>query len=239
MMLVKRAYLYVLVTLVFILLVSGEVRYFLALKSVNLVHTLELKYELENFIFAFIILTIIVYSFLIYFMRASTNVYKRLDRMIELSEYGKQDISEHLKRLGRLGEKIGYLLHHFRELNDMKSLKISSLSGISGLLVEKNSMPLFLLNRHGNVVDCSDRLLHIMKIDRDMIVKQNASELFKNMDYEELFFDLERARTFIMKKNAEIEVNNKKIKRDVNFYPILNAEDQISHIIGIFESKGS
>jgi hypothetical protein len=181
------------------------------------------------------VLTIIVYSFLIYFLRASMNVLKSLDRMIDLSEYGKQDIGAHLKKLGNLGDKIEYLLHHFRELSEMKSLKISSLSGISGLLIEKNSMPLFLLNRHGNVVDCSDELLSVIGIDKDMIIKQNANNIFKDMDYEELFFDLENARNFITRKDAEIEINGKKAKGKVEFYPIVNAEDQISHIIGILE----
>lgn len=237
MILVRKRNLYILVTLVFLLLVSGEVRYFLALKSVNLVTNLEVKYELENFIFAFIVLTIIVYSFLIYFVRASMNVLKSLDRMIDLSEYGKQDIGAHLKRLGSLGDKIDYLLYHFKELSKMKSLKISSLSGISGLLIEKNSMPLFLLNRHGNVVDCSDELLSVMGIDKNMIVKQNANNIFKDMDYEELFFDLERSRNFITREHAEVEVNGKKIKGKVDFYPIINAENQISHVIGILGSR--
>ncbi len=235
MILVKKRHLYILVTLVCILLVFGEVRFFRALKSVNLAVNMEVKYEMESFIFNSIVLTLAVYLFLVYFMRKSSNVLKRLDKMIELSEYGKYDISGHLQKLGRLGKKIEYLLYHFRELSDMKTLKISSLSGINDLLIRNNEQPLFLLNRHGNVVNCSDPFLTLFRAKKDAIMKRNINELFKDVNYEEFFFELEKARDHVIKEDVTIEINGSRHQYKVDFYSIVNAKGDISHIVGVLE----
>ncbi|MFC1480148.1 PAS domain-containing protein [Candidatus Omnitrophota bacterium] len=238
MILVKKSNLYILTTLISALLVFGEIKFFMAIKSVNLPANLDFKYEVENFVFASIVLTLIVGLFLVYFIRKSHNIFKRLDMMIELSEYGKHDISAHLKQLGRLGEKINYLLYNLNDLNDKRSLRISSLSRISSLLIEKNSAAVFLLNRHGNTTDCSDHLLSMLGIDRSAVIKQNVNKLFKDINYNELFFELEKKRSIIIKEDVVAEINAQATKHRVHFYPIVNSNDQISHIIGGIEGAG-
>jgi transcriptional regulator with PAS, ATPase and Fis domain len=157
--------------------------------------------------------------------------------MIELSEYGKYDISGHLKKLGRLGEKIKLLLYRSDELNEMKSLRISSQSGIIDLLTEKYKAPLFLLNRHGNVVNCSKEFLDMMNTERNAIIKKGFNEIFREMSYEDLFFDIEKVRDHITKKEAVAELGGTRKKLDLELYPIANSEGQISHIIGIAEKQ--
>jgi PAS domain-containing protein len=235
MILVKKINLYILVALVCVFLVSGEVRFFLAVKSVHLPSNLEFKYEVESFIFASIVLTIIVALFLIYFMRKSRNVFKSLDKIIDLSAYGEHDISGHLKQLGLLGTKINYLLYNLKDLNEKKSLRISSLSGINDLLIKKNEAPIFLLNRHGNIVNCSDRLLSMMGLSKDDIIKRNINLMFKDINYEETFFELERAprRQLVLKRDVTAQIAARIKKYRAEFYPITNAKNQISHIVGI------
>ena len=235
MILIKKIYLFILAALVIVLLVYGEIRFFLTLESVRLSHNLQVKYEVENFIFASIVLALAVGLFLIFFIKKSDNVLKRLDKMIDLSEYGKYDISGHLKRLGQLGEKIRLILRRSEELSYMKSLKISSQTNIVDLLIEKYKAPLFLLNRHGNLVDCSKEFLDMMNTERNIIIKKGFNEIFKEMSYEDLFFDIEKVRDHITKKGATAEFGDVKKRLDLNLYPIANAEGQISHIIVIAE----
>lgn len=231
MIIVKKSNLYTLVTLVAILLVVGEMRFFFALSSVNLAADLKFKYEVESFIFASIIMTLAVYLFLIYFMRKSYNILRHLDRLIELSEYGKHDVSGHLRSMGKLGTKINYLIHNFKALSDMKSLKISSLSRINNLLIEQGRIPLFLMNRHGNIVNCNNLFLSEIQANRDNIIKHNVNDIFEGMDYEELFFDIEKDREGMAQKGVEVGVKNSRKRHRAHFHAIPNAENAISHIL--------
>ncbi|MFH1996111.1 MAG: PAS domain-containing protein [Candidatus Omnitrophota bacterium] len=233
MILVKRSNLLILSALIGALLVMGELRFFFALKSVDLSGNLQVKYEIESFIFASVVFTLIVALFFIYFLRRSMNILKTLDKMIEISEFGEHDISAHLKQLGRFGEKIASLLFHFKELNDMKSLKISSLACIGAILIEKNDAPLFLLNRHGNIVNCSERLLSMLNVTRGRLIKSEMRSLFKNMNYEELFFDLEKSRAVTRKTGIVTDAEGNETRHSVDLYPVANAEGLLSHIIGI------
>ena len=234
MILVKKKHLYVLVTLVCILLVFGEIRFFMALKSVNLATNLAVKYEVESFVFASIILTISVYLFLVFFMRKSDNVLKRLDKMIELSEYGKHDVSGHLKKLNKLGKKIEYLLYNFKELNAKQALKISSLSAIISILVKNNESPIFLLNRHGNITECSDRLLALLGVESRDMVKRNFNDLFEDEEYSQLFYELEEAGGVVEKGKKSIRIQGKELTQETSFFPVKNSRGDISHIIGVF-----
>ena len=103
MIIVKKRNLYILAFLVCLLLILGELRFFFALERANLSANLQIKYEIESFIFASIVFALIVFLFLVYFVRASNNILKILDKLIEISDYGEHDISSHLKRLGKCG----------------------------------------------------------------------------------------------------------------------------------------
>ena len=235
MILVKKKYLYILVFLFFLLLVFGEIKFFYTLKNVNLATNLVLKYEIESFIFASIIFILIVVFFLISFIRASENILKKLDKMITLSEYGKHDVSMQLKKMGVFGLKVNYLILNLNRLNDMKSLKISSMAGINNFLVEKSDKLIFLMNYQGDILNCSNRLLDTMKTGKKDIIDRNIGELFKTIRSEELFFLLRKDRRAIVEEDLPVEVDNNEQRRKMVFYPIVNVDNEVSHVIGIVE----
>ncbi len=226
MIIIKKTSLYIVTALVLLLLVAGELRFFLAIQSIETHTNLDFKYEVESFIFASIVLTLVVVLFLVYFIRKSENILKRLDKMIELSEYGKHDISAHLKKIGKLGNKVEYLLYHYKRLNEMKSLKISSLSGMTGFLVARCEAPLFVLDRSGIVQNCSDGLSSELKTEKKVIIGSRLSVLFKDTDPEELFFDLEKSR---------VPVTKESMGRTIVYYPIMNSENEVANVIGVIE----
>ncbi|MBT8491124.1 MAG: PAS domain-containing protein [Deltaproteobacteria bacterium] len=233
MILIKKKHLYTLVILVCILLVFGEVRFFLALKSVNLAANLEVKYEVESFIFASIVMILIVYLFLVFFMRRSDNVLKRLDKMIELSEYGEYDISAHLKKLDMLGQKIENLLYYFKDLNEMKTLRISSLSAIVNLLMQQSTAPVFLFNRHGDMVNCSDSFLVALGAPREAVMNLNVNSILKGASSADFFIDVEDKRTSVVREEVAMEIDGNSLTRTMELHPVVNAKGDISHIAGI------
>jgi len=233
MILIKKRHLYTLVILVCILLVFGEVRFFLALKSVNLAANLEVKYEVESFIFASIVLILIVYLFLVFFIRRSDNILKRLDKMIELSEYGEYDISAHLKKLDMLGQKIKNLLYYSRDLNEMKTLRISSLSAIVNLLMQQSTAPVFLFNRDRNMVNCSDSFLVALGAPRETVMNRNVNRILKGSSSSDLFIEVEEKGTSVVREDVAMEINGNQLTQTVRLHPVVNAKGDISHIVGI------
>ena len=231
MILVKRKYLYILALLICVLLIFGELRFFYALQNINLQQNLMFKYELESFIFVSIVMLLIVSVFVFYFMRSSTRVLRVLDKIVELSSYGKHDVSMHLEKLGPFGVRIKYLIHNLRDMNSKQSLKMSSLSGIIEGLIAKNSLPMFLINRHGNILNCSNKFLACFDADKKMIEKKNINELSKNLNYEKVFFKLEGKSEHIEREGVDISLNEKIEHFKIIFTPITNAENNISHII--------
>jgi len=237
MILVRKKYLYVLVCLFFLLLVFGEIKFFFALRSINLKANLDVKYEIESFIFASIVFVLIVYLFLMNFIRTSENILKKLDKLIELSRYGKYDISMQLKQMGILGLKVNYLILSLNRLSGMKSLKISSLAGINDFLIAGSSKLLFLLDHRGNILNCSDRLLGSMKIRKKRIVDQDLRELFRNIDSEELLFGIRKNRGTVVREGLPVKMEGREQRRKVVFYPIANTGNEVSHVIGVIAEE--
>ncbi|MEA3489818.1 MAG: PAS domain-containing protein [Candidatus Omnitrophota bacterium] len=236
MILVKKKYLYVLTVLLCIIVIFGEIRYFHAIESANLTADLDIKYEVENFIFAAIVLFIIVFVFLINFVRASRNILKKLDKMIEVSEYGKYDISSHLNEMGKFGSRIKYLLYYQNNLNEMKSLKISSLSGLNNFLLGKIEKMLFIADYSGNIINCSDCLPRRLEIAKENIIGQDINELFSDVRSEGLFAGLNKKRNPLAIDDLRMKINEKERKCGVTFHPIFNANNEVSHIVGVIEA---
>ena len=235
MYLVKKRYLYMLTALVVILVVLGEIRFFHAIRSADLTSNLEIKYEVENFIFAAILLVTVVFLFLINLIRTSKNILKRLDKMIEVSEYGKLDVSEHLKEMGHLGTRVSYLLYYLNHLNEMKTLKISSVSGINDYLMKKVNEPLLIADAAGEVLDCSEQLLNILKAGKGDIVAKGIDDIFKDIFADSLFAELRDKRRPLVKDALVVKAGGMERKHRVAFHPVVNAEKEISHVICVIE----
>ncbi len=235
MVLVKKKHLYILTAIFCVILILGEVRFFMALKAMEKVKDLDLKFQFENFIFASIVLVLLLVCFIIYFMRASSNVLKKMDRMIELSEYGKLDISPHLEQMGQLGEKVGYLLYHLQTLNTMKSLKISSVSNINGFLIDRSDENILLTDVRGDVINCSAGAVKVFNADKKKIRSRNVHDLIENIDFSHIYYDLEKKRRHVDIKKFKLRSGNKEKEFKFVFIPVRNAEDKISNIMVVVE----
>jgi hypothetical protein len=233
MILVKKRYLFTLTFLFCLLVIFGEIKFFFALKHINQTTNLDVKYEMENFIYASIVLILIVFFFLLNFIRMSNNILKRLDKMIELSAYGKYDVGGHLNQMGRLGERVKYLVFHLDRLNNMKSLKISSLSRMNDFLIQNSGEAVFLMDRYGYVMDCSPKLAEDIGVEKPDIAGKNVNDILEGVHFEDLFSELEKRRKALDKEEITIKAADKTKKCKITFYPIINANEDVSHAMGV------
>lgn len=238
MILVRKRYLFTLTILFCLLVVFGEIKFFMAIQSVNTHTNLELKYEMENFIFATILVLLMVLLFFLGFIRSSENILKRLDKMIQLSEYGKHDVSAHMSKMGALGRKFTYLTHHLNNMNEMRILKISSLSGIVDFLVGRSSEALFLTDSQGKILDCSRKFeKELMKQDKKNVISKNLNEFLVDDDFRSLVSELKHERFGLEKEKVGLLIDGKEHKKKAFFKPIKNSKGDISNVIGIFASE--
>lgn len=233
MILVRKRDLFILTMLFCFIVIFGEIKFFAALKSIEVHTNLALKYELENFIFAFVVILLIVFLFFINFVRMSDNVLKRLDKMVELSRYGQYDITQHLDEMGQIGKRVKYLLFHLNNLNEMKTVKISSLSGVSDFLVDRADEEMFILDCRGIIINCSEKLAKEAEVDKKDIKGKNIKNFFKQVDFENIYRELESKRSKIDKDDIILDMKGKDSKRSVAFIPIMNSMEHIAYIVVI------
>jgi hypothetical protein len=196
----------------------------------NVQGDLDLKYEIENFIFAFIIIILIVYIFLVHFIRKSTNLLKRMDKLIELSEFGKYDIHTHLDKLGTFGEKVNYLLFHLSRLNDLKTLKISTSSNIIRILLKQITKKIYIFDRAGNLLDYGN-----LPFDGEQNSGQNTvfSDIFPGLNCEDIYMELDSIRKVIKLENIKVISEEGENGPVVEFYPVINAEGKLSNTVAV------
>ncbi len=235
MILVKKKYLVALVMVCCFLVVFGELKFFMAIQSINVQENLQLKYELENFIFASVVVLLIVFLFFVSFFRTSENIFKRLDKMIELSEYGKHDVSSHLEKLGRIGKKFNYLTYYLNNLNALRALKISSLSNVVDFLVSRSEEALFLTDCQGTILNCTGKFAQELKKEEKDIIGRSLNEFLADEDFGGIFYGLDTKRSAIEKEKLSLKVDEKEKKKRAFFYPVVNSANQISDVIGIIE----
>ena len=234
MILVKKRYLLALTSVLCLLVIFGELKFFMALQSINMHTNLTLKYEVENFIFAAIVVLITVVVFFFAFIRASENVLRRLDKMIELSEYGKHDVSSHMEKLGVLGTKVNHLTYNLNSLSSMRAVKISSLSDIIDFLMDRSGDMVILTDYKGRILDCSSKMASEFNVDKSRIAGLKARDILKEENFDDLISGVKDARKAIKKEKIVLEIAGKEKKCVGIFYPVINSDKQISNFIGVF-----
>jgi len=238
MILVRKRHLYTLVSIFFALLVFGEIKFYHLIKRAGLNADLAMKYEVENFIFTAVVFFLLMALFLIYFIRASRNVLKKLDKMVELSEYGKYDISSQLKEIGDLGTRVDYLLYYLHELNAMKSLKISSMAGMNRFFMDKSCESALVVDYAGNITACTTRFLDKFGIGRKDLEGVKLHEVAPALHSEELYVEIDK-RTVLDKKGSVLKGKWGDVTRDLKFYPVVNSKGEVSHMICVVEGGES
>lgn len=238
MILVKKRYLFTMTLIFCLLVVFGEIKFFMAIQSINQNTNLELKYEIENFIFATIVVLLLGSVFFVGFIRGSENILKRMDKMIQLSDYGKHDVSAHLERLGRIGKKVNYLTYNLNNLNEMRMKKISSLSEIIDFLMGRSGDMILLTDPTGKVLDCSKKLTQEFKTESKYVEGRNLNDFLVEEDFDDIFHSLQKKRSAVEKEKLHVRIGSHDKRKKSIFLPVMNVDNEVSNVIAILGGEG-
>jgi len=194
------------------------------------------RFFAENFVYFTLILIIIMTFVFLNTIFKSRNIYRELDKAIELSRQGKYFSGKQLQKLGLLGEKIIEINSQLNSLNEMKSLKISSLSNAINLLLEKSKLNIMILDAQGQISKVSDQLLAELQIEDKDIIGQYAENILENLSYSNAINELKKSKFVALKSPLSLDVMDQPTDVNVVIFPIVNYRNDISGCICVFES---
>jgi transcriptional regulator with PAS, ATPase and Fis domain len=234
---VKSRYLYLLDLLVCACLLVLGITYYVVAQTLNVYGDLSIKYQAENILYLTIVFVIGVNLYFFFMLRRSKKLLKDLDKVIELTKYGRHDISEFLKRWGELGEKINFLLFQIHQINQMQSLKISSLSGVVDFLFKHTRASLLLADAQGKITVASGQLAVALDTTAEELVGRHVAELAEDINFEGIFLELERSYSPVTKEAVVLTHREKRVQVNLAFCPVLNAANQLSMVIVAAENE--
>jgi PAS domain-containing protein len=181
-----------------------------------------LRVRAEELLFlALVFCLALVALFLSLFLR-NRHVLRELDKIVDLARHGSFSFEESLRRLGALGERVRAINLRLGELNEMKTLRISALSGINAFLVNNAQLPLVITDITGKVSDLSPPAAEKLAAEKDAIRGRNLAELLPELDFQDIVSRLEKEHT---------ELKMARGKETNAFYPILNRDNQLSNVV--------
>ncbi|MBU1078625.1 MAG: hypothetical protein KKH98_15105 [Spirochaetes bacterium] len=235
-MFIKKIYFYSLLSLSLILLCLLGIWGYHNFQTLNTDNNSVIKYYAEHILYISILCIIILSLSFISVRIKSRNIIKELDKIIELSKYGPLTVSTFLKKLGTLGHKIDQLFFELNSLNEKKSLKISSLSGLNDFLIDNIDLLLLVTNARGKITNCSKKILTKYKLEKSLIIDKFLNELFEKINLDGLIIEMEKNQKYISNKKQKVTFKTSPVEISSMLYPVFNLNRELSYIICIFES---
>lgn len=237
MFLISKYRIYFLFIFVVIVFILAGIYSYLAFTRINIENALSLKYFAENFLYYTIILLIITITIFATTVLKSKSIYKELDKVVELSRQGKYCSGDQLKKLGKLGGKIIDINSQLNSLNEMKSLKISSLSNTVNFMLDKSNLSVFMLDAQGLITKMSRKLLEDLQVKENDILNKFAENILDNFNYSNVINELKKSKYVILKSPLIIEATD--VKNDVNvvIFSIFNYRNDISNCACVLVSE--
>jgi PAS domain-containing protein len=182
----------------------------------------ELKIHGETVLYLAIVFTVaILLAFSIVLLR-SRNISRELDKISDMTRYGNFSIQGSLGRIGPLGDKILQLNQRLTELNEMKSLRISSLASINAFLLNNSRLALLVTDITGKITSASTRCLEKLRKGTGEVVGRHIGEVLPELDFQSSIARIE-------KQPGELELSE--LKESPTLYPIFNSRNELSNVI--------
>lgn len=231
MLLIKKSALYLIVFIYSLALLFLGIQFYKIILSLNTNNDLVVKYYAENIIYIILITIIVTNIFTLRIILKNKSVFKVLDKIIDLSQYGNYNCQDLLKRLGVLGEKINFILFQLTDLNLKEALKISSLANTRDFLLESIQSNILLLNSQGTVIKCSKEFEKSFNLADIYFINKNIRDLLTDIDFDGIILSLEKEHGQIQTENKLTLETDKKYMCKVTWHPINNSAHKISNII--------
>jgi signal transduction histidine kinase len=184
----------------------------------------ELKIRSETVLFLSIVFAVVILLVFGLILLRSRNISRELDKISEMTRYGNFSFEESLRRIGPLGAKIRQLNQRLTELNEMKTLRISSLASINALLLNNIRLALLITDITGKISSISARYLEKLKIESGEAVGKHITEVLPELDFQAAIGRIEKQHTELLLGD---------LKDSPTLYPIFNRKNELSNIICI------
>jgi len=237
MILVKRVVLYVAFFIMAIMMIVPGAVYYFRLEGSDALGNDLIKYNVENMVYLGIVGVVVLLVLLLLIHRGGVRVLKAIDKVSELSGYGRYYSGEYMRKLGRLGEKINRLFGELNSLNEMKSLKISAVSNLVSFFLENAALHCFIVDIQGTIVSVSKRFAEKLRIDGHEVIGHSLTDMIKEFDFVAVKAELERNRTAVSKKGLMTGTGGTTLQGQLTFYPVFNAKNELSNIVGVSEKE--
>ena len=224
MILIRRVFLLFLLVLACTAVLVLGIRSFLLFSGSSESSLEEMKLRSEGILFLSITFSAIILLIFGLTLLRSWNIFRELDKIIDLTRHGSVSMEESLMRIGALGDKIRSLNQQLSETNEMKTLRISSLVGINAFLLNNINLPLLTTDITGKVTGASPKLLEKLKADHSAVIGKNIKTALPELDFQQVISTLEikRSKLFLDENKAA-----------ATFVPVFNRRRDLSDIICI------
>ncbi len=194
--------------------------------------TIIIKIIAERFIFITVFSIIFLITFLIYFILKQRNIYKELDKLISITGYSNYNPTVFFSKFGKLGYRLNILNKELNNINNMKSLKISTLSKIIESLINACETACFIFDLRGEIIHINSIFLKQFKISVEQIKSIKTPDIF-GLNISQILTKLTDVQR-ITERNMILTFNNKTTKSDIVLEPIYNADNNISAVVCYF-----
>jgi PAS domain-containing protein len=219
---IRRIFFIFLLLLSCLALLFFGIRDYLLIKGSAALSQGELKIRGETVLYLSIVFAVVILlSFSLALLR-SRNIFRELDKISDMTRYGNFSIQGSLGRIGPLGDKILQLNQRLTDLNEMKSLRISSLGAINAFLLNNIRLAVLITDITGKISRASTGCLEKLKKEAAEVVGRNISEVLPELDFQSSIATME-------KQPGELEL--KDLKESPTLYPVYNSKNQLSNII--------
>lgn len=184
----------------------------------------ELKIRSETVLFLSIVFSVVILLVFGLILLRSRNISRELDKITEMTRYGNFSFEESLRRIGPLGDKIRQLNQRLTELNEMKTLRISSLAAINAFLLNNIRLALLITDITGKISSLSPRCPEKLKIESGEAVGKHITEVLPELDFQAAITRLERLHTELVLSD---------LKDSPTLYPVFNRKNELSNIVCI------
>ncbi len=237
MILVKRVVFYVAFFIIGALIIMLGVVNYLRLADIETYNIQLIKFYSENLLYLSIVSVIVLIMSVLIIHRGGIRVLKEIDKVTELSRYGRYYSGEYMKKLGRLGEKINRLFLELNRLNDMKSLKISSISNLNAFFLDNTHLHLFITDIEGTIQSCSRVLLDKLKIEVQDMRGKSFSDIINDLDFNDIVLELQRSRITLTREKVILTVGESSFQSQFVIHPIFNVKNELSNIVCVSEKE--
>jgi PAS domain-containing protein len=198
------------------------IRGYLLLRDATGLDPQELRSRGESFLYLAVVFATFIGIFVLSILLRSRNITRELDKVVDIARHGSFSFGESLKRLGPLGPRIQSLNARLTDLNEKRSLRISSMAAINAFLLNNIRLQVLITDITGKLTGVSPRAAEKLGIERLELVGRFINDVLEEVDFQAVVSRLEKER---------VELTTGDDRNPIAYYPVMNRNNELSNVI--------